>query len=156
MRRILLLATAAIAVTACKPKLADQPRVKDAWVRLSPVPGRPAAGYFELKGGTADDKLVGIDSAVVEKIELHQSSMSGGMMTMTPIAEVAIPAGGKVEFSPEGNHAMLFGVNAAIKPGTAIPLLFHFASGKSFEAEAKTVAAGTEQGADHDMGGMAH
>ena len=155
MRHIILLAAAALAVTACKPKLADQTRVKDAWVRLSPVAGRPAAGYFELKGGTADDKLVRIDSAVVDKIELHQNGISGGMMTMTPIAEVAIPAGGKVEFSPEGNHAMLYGVNAAIKPGTAIPLLFHFASGKSFEAEAKTVAAG----ADHDMGdmgGMAH
>ncbi len=31
-----------------------------------------------------------------------------------------IPAGGKVEFKPGGRHAMLFGMNPAIKPGMPV------------------------------------
>ena len=61
---------------------------------------------------------------------------------------VTVPAGATVKFAPSGNHAMLFGVDPRITPGTAIPMLFTFKSGTKIEVEAKTVAAGD------DMGGM--
>ena len=43
---------------------------------------------------------------------------------------------------PGGRHVMLYGLDPAIKPGTAIPLRFGFAGGQTAEAEAKTVPAG--------------
>jgi len=87
---------------------------------------------------------------VVNRIELHEVGMSGGLMTMRQMADVPLPAGATVEFAPAGNHAMLFGVDARITPGTAIPMLFTFKSGAKIEVEAKTVAAGD------DMGGVHH
>ena len=152
MRRFAATALALLILAGCGPKGGDKPAIKDAWVRLAVVPGRPAAGYFTVKGSVADDRLRSIDSAVVDKIELHEGGLSGGMMTMRPMAEIAVPAGATIEFAPGGNHAMLFGIDQRITPGTAIPMLFTFASGARISAEAKTVPAG----GDDDMIGMHH
>lgn len=152
MRHSLFALTALAALTACQPKGAEKPRITEASVQLPAVSAAPAAGYFTLTGGRADDQLLRIDSAVVDKIELHESVMNGGVMTMRPLATVPVPAGAKVEFARGGKHAMLFGIDARITPGTGIPMLFTFASGTKVEIEAKTVAPG---GGD-DMGGMHH
>lgn len=154
MHRTITAVMALIALPACQPKGADKPAVKDARVRLAVVPGGPAAGYFTLKGGAKDDRLLRIDSAVVNKIELHESVMNGGVMTMRPLAEVPVPAGATVEFAPSGSHAMLFGVDPRITPGTGVPMLFTFASGAKIEVEAKSTGVGGD-GSD-DMGGMQH
>ena len=150
MRPPLAVTLALLSLAACHHKGGDTPRVKEATVRLAVIPDRPAAGYFTLEGARADDRLLRIDSAVVNKIELHQVGMSGGLMTMRQMADVPLPAGARVKFEPGGNHAMLFGVDQRITPGTAIPMLFTFKSGARVEVEAKTVAA-----AD-DLGGMHH
>lgn len=154
MHRTIAAAMAMIALSACQPKAADKPAVKDAQVRLAVVPGGPASGYFTLKGGTKDDRLLRIDSAVVNKIELHESVMNGGVMTMRPLAEVPVPAGATVEFAPGGSHAMLFGVDPRITPGTGVPMLFTFASGAKIEVEAKSARIGDDSSSD--MGGMQH
>ncbi|TVV77245.1 copper chaperone PCu(A)C [Sphingomonas solaris] len=135
-----------LALSACQPSAPDAVAVKYAWARLSPVAGRPAALYFTLTGAAKPDRLVAIDSALVQRIELHESMGGGteGMMSMKPLAGVDVPPGGSALFQPGGKHAMLFGVDPAITPGTAIPLRFRFASGKAVEGEAKTVGAGGE------------
>ncbi len=155
MRRLLLPVIALLALAGCQPKGDEKPLVKDAWVRLAAVPGRPAAGYFTLTGAAKDDRLLRIDSAVVKTIELHENVMNGDVMTMRQMADVPVPAGATIAFAPGGNHAMLFDVDARITPGTAIPMLFSFASGAKIEVEAKTVPAGGDDGAG-DMGGMHH
>lgn len=155
MRRLIIPVMALLMLAGCQPKGGEKLAVKDGWVRLPPVPGRPAAAYFTIEGAAKDDRLVRIDSAVVEKIELHESIMSGGVMTMRQLADVPVPAGAKIAFAPGGSHAMLFNVDARITPGTAIPMLFSFASGAKVEVEAKTVQAG-EDGSSGDMGGMQH
>ena len=156
MVRFLITPIALVALVACHPKGAEKPVIKDAWVRLAAVPDRPAAGYFTLSGGRADDRLLRIDSAVVDKIELHESKMDGGMMTMRQMADVPLPAGTTIAFAPGGNHAMIFGIDPRITAGTGIPLLFTFASGATVEVEAKTVAAGADAPAGGNMSGMQH
>lgn len=151
MRRPLFLLAALLSLAACHQKDAEKPQIRDVWVRLAAVPGRPAAGYFTVKGGATADRLVRVDSAVVKKIELHESMGDGGMTTMKPMADLPVPAGTKIEFAPGGKHAMLFDVDPAITPGTEIPMLFTFASGYRFQAGAKSVPAGGD-----DMAGMHH
>ena len=131
-------------LAACHGR-SSEPAVDRAWVRLPAVAGQPAAAYFTLHGGSRDARLVRIESAVAGKTEMHQS-MTGAraMSTMAPITHVDIPARGTVAFAPGGTHAMLFGLEAAITPGTAIPLRFGFADGTTTEAEAKTVKAGED------------
>ena len=143
-------ALACLAAAACQPSAPDAVAVKYAWVRLSPVTGSPAGLYFTLTGAAKPDRLVGIESAVVQRIELHESMGGGmaGMTSMKPLAGVDVPVGGSALFQPGGKHAMLFGVDPAIRPGTSIPLRFRFASGRQVEAEAKSVGAGDAQPTD--------
>lgn len=133
---------AALALAACHGH-ADSPKATQAWVRLPAVAGRPAAAYFTLHGGGAPERLVKVESALAGRAELH-ASMKGmaGMTTMTPVDGIDLPAGGTIAFAPAGYHVMLFGLDAAVKPGTAVPIRFGFASGRTIEGEAKTVPAG--------------
>jgi len=133
-----------LALSACDRR-ADEPKVAHAWVRLPAIPGQPAAAYFTLIGGRSGEKLIQVESAMAQRVELHDNMAGmGGMTAMTPLGQVDLPAGTTIAFAPGGKHAMVYGVDKAVSPGTAIPLRFGFASGKTAEAEAKTVAAGDD------------
>ena len=135
---------AVVALGGCKQH-ASEPKIVHAWVRLAAVPGQPAAAYFTLIGGRSGDRLIQVESAIAQRVELHESMAGmGGMAGMKPLASLDVPGGGAITFAPGGKHAMVYGVDKAVTPGTAIPLRFGFASGKTAEAEAKTVAAGDD------------
>jgi len=140
-RRLALLAPLLI-LTGCHMRNAE-PKVTEAWVRLPAVAGQPAAAYFTIQGGRSAKTLVRMESALATKAEMHRN-MPGmaGMTSMAPLDHVDLPAGGTVQFKPGGNHAMLFGLDPEVKPGTAVPIRFGFSDGTTAEAEAKTVPAG--------------
>jgi copper(I)-binding protein len=142
MRRRLLAPLAIVMLAGCQPTATAELAVQDAWVRLAAVPGRPGAAYFTLRGGDTADRLIAVESPKVATIELHQGGMEAGMMTMKPLSGADVPAGAETAFAPGGNHAMLFGVDPSIRPGSALPLAFRFRSGKTLAAEAKVLAAG--------------
>jgi len=139
------LAISALALLAGCHSPASEPKVREAWVRLPAVAGQPAAAYFTIHGGRSDKKLVRMESALAARTEMH-ASMKGmdGMATMAPLDHVDVPAGGTVQFKPGANHAMLIGLDPAVKPGTAVPIRFGFSDGTTAEAEAKTVSAGED------------
>jgi periplasmic copper chaperone A len=134
------LLAAILALTGCQKKEPLQ-KVTDVWIRLGAVETAPAAAYFKVYGGATDDKLLQVSSEVNTKTELHESMQSGNMASMKPTGPVDIPAGGKIEFKPGGRHAMLFGMNPAIKPGTPVTLTFTFASGQEIQVDAGTQSA---------------
>ena len=138
-RSTLLLA--ALALTGCGQS--QQLDVRDAWVRLAAVPGRPAGAYFILHGGAADATLVGIATPSARRTEMHESRMTAsGGMTMDSLPQVRVPAAGDVPFQPMGRHAMLFDVDPAVKPGGTIDLTLTFADGRTVSEAARVVAAG--------------
>ncbi|WP_022686794.1 copper chaperone PCu(A)C [Sphingomonas phyllosphaerae] len=119
------------------------PVVKDAYIRLAAVPGRPAAGYFMMRGGAKDATLVKVEAAGVPRAELHGSRMTGnGMATMDSLPNVPVPTGADVAFAPGGRHVMLFDVPASVRAGATLPLTMRFADGSSTAVPAKVIAAG--------------
>lgn len=137
--RPLILATTALVLTACQPRDAS---VSDAWIRLSAVPTNPSAAYFALNGGSKGKTLVSVSTPAAGRAEMHESMTSDGMMSMTPLKTVKVPAGGKVAFAPGGKHVMLYSVRGGTRPGSTIPLTFTFADGSKLTAQAKVVGAG--------------
>ena len=136
-----------IALSACQPKPVEG--VKDARITLPAVAGRPGAAYFTLTGGEADNRLLQVTSPQVIRVELHESMMKGGMMSMGAIeGGVAVPAGTKVEFKPGGKHAMLFDIAPAVKAGGKIKLTLTYANGRAVEVDADVKPAG-EGGGSH-------
>jgi copper(I)-binding protein len=121
---------------------AETTHVSAASVRLPAVSGRPGAGYFTLHGGAGGATLVGVVSPLATRIELHSNNMAGGVMRMDTLPAVKVGAGESVSFSPGGNHLMIFGLAATLKPGATVPLTFRFADGRTVKVDATTVAAG--------------
>jgi copper(I)-binding protein len=100
--------------------------VTDPWTRATAA--KVGAGYFTVTNcGAAADRLVSGSSPVSERVELHSTTMTDGVMQMRPISEgVSIPPGETVAFAPGGNHAMLVNLKEPLKRGSSIPLALEF------------------------------
>jgi len=128
----------ALATTACGK--GHERGANDAWIRLPAVAGRPAAAYFTLHGGATPATLLAVSTPAAKRTELHES-MAGhaGMMRMTPLARVDVPADGTVTFAPAGRHVMLFDVSPDVKPGGSAVLTFTFADGPTLKTTARVL-----------------
>lgn len=118
------------------------PVVSNAWVRLPAVPGRPAAAYFTLAGGAADDALVSVSTPAAKRTELHESMEHGGVMSMTPIENVPLGAGAAMDFAPGGKHVMLFDVSPDLAAGGTAELTVTFRDAPAVTVSAALVAPG--------------
>lgn len=145
MRKTMFCA-AMLLLAACGNEPANEAvdRAEDAWIRLPAVEGRPGAGYLTLNGGAEGDVLLAIDSPEAATIELHESRMEGGAMTMAPVETIEVPAGERVTLAPRGLHAMIYGLSPDISAGDTISLNLRFDSGRDLQIAAVTVAAGAE------------
>ncbi len=142
MRSFVVAVMAAVTLAGCEQA---QLGVDDAWVRLPAVSSRPGAAYFTVKGGADATSLLGVSSPAAVRTELHEMKHEGGMMTMTPLKDVAIPAGSTVKFEPGGKHVMLYDISPEVRAGGKIPLRLAFANGKTIEVEAELRAPGQEK-----------
>ena len=70
----------------------------DAWARAGAAEMGNGAAYMILRNsGDAADRLVKAESDVAGAVELHKSSMEGGMMKMAPVENIEVPAKGQAE-----------------------------------------------------------
>lgn len=117
-------------------------RVDSAWVRLPAVASRPGVAYFTVHGGPQPATLINVSSGWTVRADMHESMGSGGMMTMKPLAQVAIPANGTVVFAPGGKHLMIYGINPAVHAGDTMTFTFTFADGQRIRRIARVYGAG--------------
>lgn len=106
--------------------------IDDAWVAEAPPVAPVMGGYMKIANKT--DKLVSITSASCpdfEKVEIHEMSMSGGMMKMQQIEKLDVPAHGKVELKPGGYHLMLIKPRQAFKKGDTLTVTLNMSDGQS-------------------------
>ena len=133
MRRLVSPALLALALAGCARPAPLA--VTDAWVRLPAVPGRPAAGYFTVRGGPADATVIAVSAPAARRAELHES-MAGGMRAL---GTLAVAAGAQVRLTPGGRHVMLFDVDPRLAAGGTMALRVSFADGRVLETPATLV-----------------
>jgi len=110
------------------------PRVEAAWTRPAPQ-GQTGAGFMILRNPDAKaDTLVSVQSPLAGEVQIHQSSMAGGMASMKQLKTLPLPAGGAVTFAPGGYHLMFLKLTKAVKIGDAVPATLVFASGSRVKA----------------------
>jgi copper(I)-binding protein len=81
----------------------------------------PAGMYFTIENrGAMPDTLVAISTSVAQRSDLHREVMHGSSMTMEPVPEAAVPAGGALRLAPGGYHVMLTGLHHALTPGDTV------------------------------------
>jgi periplasmic copper chaperone A len=98
------------------------------WSRATPNGAKIGAGYLTIENkGTAADKLVGVTGDISDKIEVHEMSMTNGVMKMRPVeGGLTIAPGKTVKLAPNGYHLMIMDLKNPLKQGDKVPLTLQF------------------------------
>lgn len=108
--------------------------IKDAWARPSPTMSGAGAAYFVIENtGATDDKLISVKSDVAMMTELHESKEVDGMMEMSPVDSIAVPANGQAELKPGSYHVMLMNLSHELKAGDQVKLTLTFEKAGTLE-----------------------
>ncbi|MDB5447770.1 MAG: hypothetical protein JWQ97_3087 [Phenylobacterium sp.] len=114
-----------------------------AWSRPAAA-GSNGVGYLTLVNHGKADALVAADSPLAQRVELHASSMAGGVMRMAAEPSTPLPAHGQVSFAPGGRHLMFVGLKRALHVGDQVPATLRFQSGLRLHVKF-AVAAGAPE-----------
>lgn len=109
----LLLASAG-GIAAGKPGV----RVEDAWARATPAVAPVAGGFLTaINDGDTPDVLLGVESDIAQRVEIHEMRMQDGIMRMRRLDAVPVPAHGKAVLAPGGYHLMFIQPKRALAEG---------------------------------------
>ena len=83
-------------------------QVTEAWARATPPNAPVAGGYLTINNQTsADDRLLRVESAASQRLEIHEMSHDDGVMRMRELVDgLALPAGQVTSLKPGGLHLM--------------------------------------------------
>lgn len=114
--------------------------VSDVWVR--PSKGQVSAAYLTVKNSGAADKLLSANCDCAKATELHEMSMTNGVMKMDRVAAIDVPAKGEVALKPGGYHIMLIDLKRPLLSGENVPIKLVFEKA----GETTLTATVTDQG----------
>lgn len=102
-------------------------RVDDPWCRPTPNGARVGACYMTLTADGANDRLVGVSSALAGDVQVHEMKMADGMMSMAELPNgLPLPAGQAVTLKPGSTHLMLMELKEPLTEGGVASLTLTF------------------------------
>lgn len=143
-RAVLGLAAALFAVPAAAPVAAwahgftlGNLEIGHPWSRATLPGAKVAAGYLTVKNNGAEaDRLIGIESPIAGKAEIHEMAVKDGIMTMRPLAGgLEIPAGGEMKLEPGSFHIMFVGLKEPAVEGVKFPATLTFEKAGKVDVE---------------------
>ncbi len=131
--------------------------VLNAYIPEPPTDTAAAYVVFRNHQGEAD-RLVSATADVTETVELHQTRMDGGAMTMAQLDGIDLPAGGELLMEPGGIHVMLVDLTRELQEGDTVAMTFTFERAGTMEVSVPVVPSSgePEMEMDHGSGGNAH
>lgn len=123
------------------------------WSRATAKGAKVAGGYLVVKNaGSADDVLVGGDTSIAEKVEIHEMAVTDGVMTMRKLDDgLAVPANGQVELKPGSYHIMFQGLKRQLVEGESFDANLVFSKAGTVAVSFKVEGIGKrDSGHDHD------
>jgi uncharacterized protein YcnI/copper(I)-binding protein len=96
--------------------------VASPWTRATPGGAKIAGGYLKItNNGNSADRLVKATASITDRVEIHEMSMTDGVMKMRPLPEgLAIKPGETVELKPGGFHMMFMDIKQPLKQGDTL------------------------------------
>ncbi len=124
MNRLVALAAALLLAL---PAFAHEVVVGDLTIIHPHIP-QPAASAMAAGGfmaitndGTEPDRLIGVESDIAAKSELHESRVdANGMGSMTPVEAIEIAPGATINLEHGGYHIMFMGLKAPLVEGQTV------------------------------------
>lgn len=149
--KILLLSAAIAAVSAASAFAADL-MAKDPYAFASTPTAKAGAAYISVMNHGDADRLLGVESGVAKRVEIHEHKDVDGVMKMREVeAGIEIPMHGDVVMGPGGYHVMLMGLNAPLVEGETIDVTLVFEKAGEMTVSVPIVdrAKHMEQGGGH-------
>ena len=100
--------------------------VQDAFVRATPM--KVSAGYGVIKNlTTQEDRLIKATADWAGRIELHTiEKNTQGVLQMTQVPFITVPASGATHLAPGGYHLMLYELKKPLEVGQVVTITLHF------------------------------
>lgn len=98
------------------------------WTRATPGGAKIAGGYLKItNNGKSADRLLSATSAGADRVEIHEMSMTDGVMKMRPLTDgLTIKPGETVELKPGGFHIMFMDIKQPLKQGDKLKATLTF------------------------------
>jgi copper(I)-binding protein len=129
---------AALAVSVASTTVFAQSSIsiEQPWARATPHGAATAAAYMTIENHSdSEDRLVSAASPLADKLQVHEMSMTNGIMKMREVlGGLVVPAHGSVTLSPGRYHMMMIGVKHGLNKGDDIPVTLTFQKGGSVAA----------------------
>lgn len=157
MSRLLIAALALTALAAPAAYAAEPVAIRQPWSRPAQA-GMNGVGFMTIvNSGKTPITLKSAASPAAGKVEIHQSAMANGVMTMRRQDNgVVIPAGGQVALAPGGYHLMLLGLKQAQGVGQKVPVTLVFDNGRKIQVELAVQLAAPAAGGAAEHTGHRH
>jgi uncharacterized protein YcnI len=128
--------------------------IEQPWSRATPGGAKVAGGYVRITNtGSAPDRLVGGTFSASGRVEIHEMSVSDGVMRMRPLPEgLPVEPGATLELKPGGYHAMFLDLQRPLKEGETVSgsLLFEKAGSVPLTYTVRGIGA-QNAGEDHSQ-----
>jgi copper(I)-binding protein len=98
-----------------------QVSVSEPWIRAT-VPAQKVTGAFMRVQSATAARLVGVQTDVAGRAELHEMAMNGQTMRMRRVESIELPAGKPVNLASGGYHIMLMDLKRQVKEGETLGL----------------------------------
>ena len=119
----------------------------EAWVQVSPIPGRPAAVYLVIENRhNRTDRLLAVESPAAASISIHRTRSTNGISSMEKIDHLEIPAGSTTILAPGKLHFMLVKTSHDMASRKSIRIRLHFEKAGWIEIEAQVQSFGRRNG----------
>ena len=128
-----------------------QLHVDHPWARATIGQVKNGAAYLTVANHSDQpDTLVGVDSPVAKRVELHTHMMEDGVMKMRKLDGIEVNPGEPAVLAPGGLHIMLIGLHAPLVEGESFPLTLTFEQAGSVEVEVKIDKATAKESSGDD------
>jgi copper(I)-binding protein len=125
-----------------RPAPAPGIAVEGPWARAAGATANTAAYLVLRNRGPAGDALIAARSGAADAVELHRSSMDGGVMRMRPVERIDVPAQGQMALEPGGLHVMLIGLRQDLPAGASLTVTLVFEQAGEVDVAVPVRAAG--------------
>jgi copper(I)-binding protein len=128
------------------------------WTRATPGGAKIAGGYLKItNNGPTSDRFIGAKSTEADHLEIHEMSMSDGVMKMRPLPNgLEVKPGETVELKSGGYHLMFTDIKVPFKQGDVIKATLQFEKAGSLDVKFVVRALGATNdglGSPHNSGG---
>ena len=125
------------------------------WARATPGGAKVGGAYLKITNtGAEADRLIGGSLPIAAAVEVHEMSMTDGIMKMRKLENgLEIKPGQTVELKPGGYHIMFTGLREGLKQGQPVKGTLRFEKAGTVEVEYRVAPIGAQSG-DESMKSM--